>query len=146
MAPRWIICFPLPCRRPSQSGISLTSGQTYQFNLDLSKYAPQSSGGLTVTFSDGTSSVSQSFSITSSEWTHESWDFVATDTGDYTLTVAATVGTYPTIDDLTLTNYSAVPEPADLGLFIGLAAIGAALKRTRRSRSTRVRGIPGRGL
>jgi hypothetical protein len=120
----------------SQSGIELTAGLSYRLNLDLSKYVPQPSGAITVTLSDGVSTLAQSFTTVANDWTSEGWQLVAPESGDYTLAISAGVGTYPAIDNLSLSEYSAVPEPGWAGLFMGSVALAAAAKRARRSRST----------
>jgi hypothetical protein len=116
----------------SQSGVELTGGQSYQFTLDLSKYVPQPSGAITVTLSDGISTVSQSFTTTSNGWTGEAWQFAAPESGDYTLAISAGVGTYPAIDNLSLTEYSAVPESAAVGWIMGAAALAMGATRAQR--------------
>jgi hypothetical protein len=48
-----------------------------------------------------------------------------------TLAISAGVGTYPAIDNLSLTEYPAVPEPAAVGWIMGAAALAAAAQRGR---------------
>jgi hypothetical protein len=120
----------------SQSGVELSGGLTYRFQVDLSKYALQPSGAITVTLNDGISTVSQSFATTSNGWTGEAWQLAAPESGDYTLAISAGVGTYPAIDNLSLTEYSAVPEPAAASWMIGCAVLAVAAQRARRSRPT----------
>jgi hypothetical protein len=69
-------------------------------------------------------------------WTGEAWEFAAPESGDYTLAISAGVGTYPAIDNLSLTEYSAVPEPAAASWMMGCAVLAVAAQRARRSRST----------
>jgi len=79
------------------------------------------------TVSDGTDSQSQSFSVSTNAWSSERWNFTAADSGVYTLTLAAAMDSYPAIDNLALTEYSAVPESSSYALAVGLAALGGGV-------------------
>jgi hypothetical protein len=111
----------------SQGAIGLSAGQTYQFSFDLSKMTNQSIGTVIATFGDGTDSQTQSFSVGTNAWSSESWSFTAADTGAYTLTLQPGADSYPAMDRLALSDYSAVPEPPGWGLAAGLGALVAAV-------------------
>jgi hypothetical protein len=121
-------------RSISQGALDLTAGSAYRFTFDLSKFESLPSGGIVATMSDGRDTQSQSFSVSSNAWSSESWDFSASDSGAYVLTLAAGAGTYPAIDRLGLVEYSAVPEPANAAPIAGLFALAAGVAVRMRAR------------
>ena len=119
----------------TQTGLSLTSGTTYQVTFQESALiyggAPEARAALSITNGSETFAPSYFASPFGGGWQTQTYTFTPNFTGNYSLSLSS-FNTYNTaIDNVTLT---AIPEPSTYAaIFGGVALAGAMIVRRRRS-------------
>jgi hypothetical protein len=110
-----------------QISLSLTAGETYQFSFYLSGLQNSPNAQITAQFSAPDSlTLTNTFSVMTTGWILQTWDFTPSSTTDYTLLLSSPNGYNSSIDDLSLMPLSAVPEPSSAALGFATAGLAAA--------------------